>query len=433
MTRAPHTAGQPAATNTAFRGWWIVAVGLIAQAITIGLTIIPFGFFTTPLVEEFGASITEIALGLSIFIVAMTVVGGLIGRLLDNGSIRAVMACGSALMALSFYAMSLATELWQLALLFGVGVAAGTTMAGPLPATTAIAKWFDRKRGLAVGVASTGPLVGGAVLTPIAGWLLEGGGWRETLQVFAGISALIAPLALIVVRNTPAELGQRVDGGDVDGGNATPVTATPGRELSAREILHSWNFWMLALAIGIVFGLGGGWAANVPRFGEDLGHSAQRMSVLIGISSLAGVVATLVFGALADRRDNRALLWACIAGQGAALLILGTTPADPLFSIAIVLYGFSGGGLLPVYASYIGRLFGAVSFGSVMGLAGLVMLPFGAAAPVVAGAVRDATGSYVGALFGFSLAFATSVALLALIRAARTEAPAVADGAKEIA
>ena len=92
MTRAPHIGEQPEGTNTAFRGWWIVAVGLIAQAITIGLTIIPFGFFTTPLVDEFDSSITEIALGLSIFIVAMTVVGGLVGRLLDSGSIRAVTA-----------------------------------------------------------------------------------------------------------------------------------------------------------------------------------------------------------------------------------------------------------------------------------------------------------------------------------------------------
>ena len=113
------------------------------------------------------------------------------------------------------------------------------------------------------------------------------------------------------------------------------------------------------------------------------------------------------------------------------MLILGTAPADALFAFGIVLYGFASGGLLPVYASTIGRLFGAASFGSVMGLAGLVMLPFGAAAPVVAGAVRDATGSYVSALFGFSLAFAVSCALLALIRAPQRDLPAYADGAKE--
>ncbi|MBW2268972.1 MAG: MFS transporter [Deltaproteobacteria bacterium] len=431
MTPPPHRTAAPDRAGTPFRGWWIVGVGLIAQAITIGLTIIPFGFFTTPLVEEFGASIAQVAAGLGLFTVAMTAVGGVVGRLVDRGSIRAVMACGSLVMAACFFTMSLATELWQLGALFGLGVASGVTLAGPLPATTVIAKWFDRKRGIAVGVASTGPLVGGALLTPLIGWLLDAIGWRATLQVFAGISALIAPLALAIIRNTPGEIGQRVDG--ETGETAIPVPGLSSRELSPREILHSRNFWALALAIGIVFGLGAGWSANVPRFGEDLGHTGQRMSVLIGASSAAGAITTLLFGALADRLGNRGLLWVCVAGQGLALLLLGSVPADPLFSVAVVLFGAASGGLLPVYAAYIGRLFGAPSFGSVMGLAGLVMLPFGAAAPVVAGAVRDTTGSYVIALLGFSLAFAVSCALLALIRTPAPDPQAYADGSKELA
>ena len=421
-------ASAPSRANVGFRGWWIVVVGLIAQAVTIGLTIIPFGFFLSPLGAEFGAPIAELQLGLAIFFIAMPLVGGLVGRILDNGSIRAVMACGSLILAASFLGMSFATELWQLGALFGVGAAAGVTMAGPLPATTVIAKWFDRNRGLAVGIASTGPLVGGVLLTPLAGWLLDSFGWRVTLQIFAAIAASIAPLALAIVRNTPRDLRQEVDGGAGD--SANPV-APAGRELAAGEILRQRNFWALALGIGIVFGLGGGWAANSPRFGEDLGYSAQHMSVLIGVASLGGVVATLVFGALADRLANRPLLWLCIAGQSAALFILGTAPAQALFSAGFVLFGIAGGGLLPVYASFIGRLFGAPSFGSVMGLAGLVMLPFGAAAPVVAGAVRDATGSYVSALFGFALAIALGGALLALIRTPATPAPEYAGAAKE--
>ena len=82
----------------------------------------------------------------------------------------------------------------------------------------------------------------------------------------------------------------------------------------------------------------------------------------------------------------------------------------------MLLFGFAGGALLPVYASYVGRLFGADSFGSVMGLAGLVMLPFGTIAPVAAGAARDATGSYASVLLAFGLGCALGGGLLALIR-----------------
>jgi MFS family permease len=403
-----------ASEKAAFRGWWIVAVGLLSQAITVGLTIIPFGFFTTPIVEEFGASRAQVQAGLALFMLAMTGAGGLVGRLLDRGSIRAVMACGSLTMAACFLALSFATALWQLGALFGVGVAFGVAMAGPLPATTVIAKWFDRKRGAAVGVAATGPLVGGALLTPLVGVLLESSGWRGTLQVFAGISAMIAPFALLVVRNSPDELGQLVDGAPATSPVDEDVSVTP--PLEPGEILRSRNFWALALGIGLVFGFGGGWGANVPPFGEDMGYSAQHMSLLIGVSSGLGVLSTLAFGALADRLDNRALLWAAIGAQTAALLLLFSLPADPLFTLGVLLFGFAGGGLLPVYASFIGRLFGAASFGSVMGLGGLVMLPFATAAPVIAGSIRDTTGSYVLALFSFALALTFGAALLAAIR-----------------
>jgi len=400
--------------GTSFRGWWIVAVAFVAQAITIGLTILPFGLFTTPLVEEFGLSIGGVQSGLGLFILMMTSASALIGPLLDRHSIRAMMAAGSILMALSFLAMSVAEQPWQLALLFGCGGALGVALAGPLAATTVIAKWFDVKRGLAVGIAAMGPPAGGLLLTPLAGWLLAEVGWRGTLRVFALVSALILPLAWWVVRSTPEEVGQQVDGHQPDG--AAPPTRGQAESIPSAEILRSRNFWSLAFAMGIVFGLGGGWNANAPRFGEDLGYSGQTMSTLIGIAAGLGIPATLLFGWLADRFDNRGLLWIAIGGQSAALLLLATLPETPLFRAAILLFGFAGGALLPVYASFIGRLFGPSSFGAVMGLAGLVMLPFGASAPVVAGLMRDAGGSYENVLLAFTISFVTAALLLSGIR-----------------
>lgn len=402
-----------------FRGWWIVAVAFLSQGIAIGLTIIPYGLFATPITSEFGASVGEFQTGLALLTLVMTGVGSLIGRLLDRGSIRLIMACGSLLLASAFYAMSFATQLWQLGLGFGVGASVGVAMAGPLPATTVIAKWFDRKRGRAVGMAALGIPVAGFLLTPLSGQLLASLGWRGTLQVFAAISLLIAPLAFAVVRNTPESVGQRVDGGlaagDAGGEPDGPVW-------SPRDIIGSRNFWVLATAVGIVFGFGGGWNANAPRFGEDLGYTGEQMATLIGIAAGLGAPATLLFGALADRYDNRVLLMTAIAGQTAALAVLCTEPAEAVFTAAFLAFGFSGGALLPVYAALVARLFGAGSFGTVMGLAGLVMLPFGAVAPVIGGAMRDATGSYASALLTFTAAFALGGVLLSFIRSAVGEA-----------
>jgi len=396
-----------------FRGWWIVAVGFLCQGIAMGLTVIPYGLFSTPIQQELGASVGEFQLGIAFFMLVMTGAGSLVGRVLDASSIRVVMACGSVLLAASFFAMSLATALWQLGLGFGVGAAIAVAMCGPLPVTTVVAKWFDRKRGRAVGLVAMGIPAGGILLTPLAGQLIDAFGWRGTLRAFAGIALLIAPLALAVVRNTPAALGQLVDGERSDDRDRHEEG---GPLWSTREILTSRNFWALALGVGIVFGVGSGWNANAPRFGEDLGHGLARMANLIGLAAGLGAPATLLFGALADRYDNRILLVLALLGQAIALAVFWTLPSELLFSTGILLFGFAGGALMPVYAAFVGRLFGASSFGNVMGLGGLVMLPFGFASPLVAGTLRDASGSYVDTLGLFVLAYLLAAILLTLVR-----------------
>ncbi|MCS5638280.1 MAG: MFS transporter [Myxococcota bacterium] len=398
-----------------FYGWRIVAVAFFAQAITIGLTLIPFSLFITPLVAEFGLPIARVQVGMGLFTLVMMSAGAGVGVLLDRFSIRWIMAGGALLVTLSFLLMSLADHPWQLAILFGIGAATGVAMTGPLAASTVVARWFEAKRGLAMGLASMGPPAGGLLLTPVAGWLLAEMGWRNVLQVFACATFALAPVCLLVVRNSPEEVGQAMDGrapGDVG-----PGDVQGSEEWSAASILRSRNFWGLALAMGIVFGLGGGWNANAARFGEDLGYSGQEISALIGISAGLGIPSTLLFGRLADRFSQRALLWCCMGGNVVALLILWTLPAPPLFAMALFILGFAGAGLLPVYATFIGRLFGAASFGRVMGLGGILMLPFGGLAPILVGGMRDQSGSYQGALLLLAIATAGGASFLAWIKA----------------
>ena len=405
-----------------FRGWRIVWVAFAAQAFAVGFTIIPYGLFTPSIEREFETSTALSQLGLGFFTVVMTLAGPVVGPLLDRHSIRGLMSAGALLLSGSFLALSLATQLWQIGLLFGVLTAVGVTMLGPLAATTVVAKWFERRRGLAVGLAAMGVPAGGLVLVPLAGSLIEALGWRATLQIFAALNLLIVPFLWSTVRNRPEDVGQLPDGEPaLESDAAAPAGA--GLMWSSAAILRTRSFWALALGVGIVFGFGGGWNANVPKFGQDLGHSLARMSQLMGIGAGLGIPGTLIFGALADRFDNRRLLWVSIAVQIGALLVLRSQPGFTWLAGALFVFGLSAGGMLPVYASLIGRLFGPLSFGRVMGLAGLVMLPFGAAAPVIAGALRDAAGDYRSALGLIALAFTGGAAILGLVSVTRPASP----------
>ncbi len=397
-----------------FRGWWIVAVAFAAQALAIGLSIIPYGLFIDPITEEFGASVMTANWGVAILFVVMTLVGPVVGWLVDHRSIRAVMVAGALLMSASFGLMSIATTLWQLGLLFGVGVGMGVAMLGPLSATAVVAKWFDRKRGRALGVAAIGPMAGGFLLTPLVGGLLESVDWRAVLQWFAVGVLGIVPLVWVVIRNRPEDLGQLPDGEVAPAPDAAPTSG--GEIWTTVEILSARNFWGLALGVGIVFGLGTGWGANAPKYVLDLGYGTQQTAYLLAAGAGVGIPATVLFGWLAERFDGRVLLWISFGAQMASFAVLRLEPGFGLLVAAFVLIGFSAGAMLPVYASLIARMFGPVSFGQVMGLAGLVLLPFGTLAPPVIGLLRDTSGSYGSTLVLLIGSFAIGSAVLGLLR-----------------
>ncbi len=393
-----------------FHGWRIVAVAFAAQALAIGLTIIPFGLFIEPITREFSADLMTANLGMTLFMSVMILVGPLLGPVLDRHSIRLVMVAGALLLALSFTLMSLTDSLVMLGIYFGVGCAAGTAMLGPLAATTVVAKWFSSKRGKAVGLAAMGPPAGGFLITPLAGALLESAGWRETLHWFAIAVLLIIPFIWKVIRNDPAELNQFPDGGEV------AVAEDPLQsQWSNGKILRNRNFWVIALCFGILFGVGGGWNANLPQYTLDLGHTIQQASYLLALGALVGIPGTLLFGALADQLSARLLIWVVLAVQILVYLVLWSGPGFGLLHLVIALLGFTGGGLLPIYAATIGRVFGSIYFGQVMGLAGLVMLPFAALSPPLAGYLRDIGGDYGLTLSLFCACFVGAALVLYLL------------------
>src|SRR5262249_39048426 len=158
----------------------------------------------------------------------LTGVGPVLGRILDRGSIRAVMALGAATSAACLVAMAHASALWQLELLFGVGVALGTAMLGPLSSSTVVAKWFRRKLGRAQGLVNMGGPGGGLLFPPTAGQVIGRLGWRTPPLCYAGAPRCTTPVVWAVVRNRPADLGQQVDGEPDPGGALPSAHADPG-------------------------------------------------------------------------------------------------------------------------------------------------------------------------------------------------------------
>ena len=401
-----------------FLGWRIVGVGFATQALCIGTSIASFPIFLLPIAEAFDATKAQISLGPSIFIVAMTLSGLFVGPLLDRHSIRGIMCLGTLLTAGCLAAMSRATELWQLALLFGIGMAIGVTTMGPLASSTLAAKWFRRSIGRAQGLTNVGGPAGAALFAVASGIGVQQLGWRTTLLLYAALILLALPAIWRVVRNSPQDMGQWPDG---DPGPLENLDTGGDLAWNARALLSEPRFWLLVVPVGIMMGISMGWVTHIISLGIDLGVDSVRGSAILGAGGAVGIAGTLGFGFLADRVDRRLLLWLIMGAHVAAFVALSGNESALLFTAIVVSVGFFAGGIMPVYMALVSQIFGPASFGLVLGIAGIVMLPVGFAAPPLAGALRDAQGNYDAAL----LLFAGGVALAALLLAGLRPGPRV--------
>lgn len=400
-----------------FYGWRIVAVAAASQSLAVGMTFFCYGVFVKPLAAEFEAPRLAVVLGLTLLMLVQGLVSPFLGRLLDVRSLRTVMAAGVLLCAAGFAGLAFATSLWHVGLLFGSLIAVGSHMFGPLATSTLVANWFVAKRGQALGVTAVGASVGGLVVPVAATGLMEDVGWRGTVLVFASALALFAlPLWLAIV-DRPERIGFHPDGvrhGDTAVGAAPSVPAAD--ESASASLLGSRNFWVITVAIGLVFCPTSTMVAHLVPYATDLGFSPQRAALLMSAYSGAGALGRLSIGALADRVEKRVACWGVLAILAAAWVGFLLTPSYAGILLASTTLGFGVGGIMPLWGALTGACFGRAVFGRAMGLMTPLMLPFNLAGAPVAAYVFDRTGSYSGILWAFLFTFAACAVVVALLR-----------------
>jgi MFS family permease len=384
-------------TPAVFHGWWIVLVTFVCNAVNTGLVFYGWGIFLTPLAAEFGGR-GRVAGAYSSMQLASSFYGLLVGRLVDRHGARPVGVAGACALALGFLLLSQAQSLLWVYACLAVPVGIGSTCLGPLTSNTAVARWFIRRRGQALGVSTAGISAGGIVFAPLMQYLVGRIGWRGAFVVAAVIVlVLVIPLVLALMRRDPADLGLEPDG-------ARPAGATRGEKLDLQHELEisvrpevavrQRSFWLLAVAFGLAFaGLSAVLLYQVPLL-IDRGIDDAHAAFVLGATAAMGVVGKLGFGTLLDRFDQRRIAAICFCLQTVGVGLLWVGSSVPLLVCYVILYGYAMGGNATLLASLIGRTFGRLHYGAIAGR----MSPVLVLAPVVGvpatGFLRDATGSY---------------------------------------
>ena len=404
-----------------FYGYWIIAFGLLCLTMCIGCGSFVYSLFVHPLQAEFDWSRGQIMVGFTIFWVMMGVGSPIAGRILDRQGARRAIALGALVMGLGFVLVSMTRALP----LFYVGyvfVGLGAAGIGPVSTSAVASNWFKKKRGMALGITAAGIGTGGVVMAPIVGYLLQTFDWRTAYFSMAVIVwVTIIPLALLIVRTRPSEMGLYPDG------DAAPVEVEPGSRviepamwgLTLNQAIRTVPFWLIAVSYLVSNGcVMAGLQSQVPNM-DDIGFPVATAAVALSATGFGSGVGKLFFGWLCDYVKPRLVSAIGLALQCAGLLVLLQVRADsPMFLVwgAALLMGFGAGSWLPTMSLLVSRSFGLAFYGAVFGVINLAQSVGTATGPLLAGMMYDQMGTYRWAFIIFAAMYAISIPAVLLVR-----------------
>ena len=383
-----------------YYGWVIVAVGVVVGCIGMG-GLMSLGVFLLPMVDAQGWSRAWVSTASTLAFLSMGVGGFLWGRLYDRYGARVVVLLGGALLGLGLVLASRAQSLpWFLA---AYGLVAGLAVGAVyVPLTAAAASWFTRHRSLAVSLVSAGLALGTTLVAPFARWLIVTHDWRFAMSALGLMAwAVILPAALLL-RPAPIAASE-----------ATTGTLTNRTDMTLAQALRTPVFWSLALANFACCAAHSGPIFHMVSYAADCGVAPLTAATVLGAAGLAALSGRIICGLLADRAGGKNTLVACLALQAVAIaLYLTARDLSTLYAVSM-LFGFSYGGAMPLYAILVREYFPAAIMGSVFGVVAMISTVGMALGAPVGGWLFDHFGGY-GWLYVASSAIGVAAALIAM-------------------
>jgi len=415
-----------ARTGRVFYGYYLAGFAFSVGFITGCVYLYSRGVFVRDQVTEFDASRTEISLAFTAVQVVSTCFAPFLGYLLDRYPVRNVMAAGAISLVLGFLCLSEVRNLTEFTLAAAVFLGFGVGCVGTTANTKLMVNWFNRRRGFALGVAIMGYSAAGAVMAPVALYLLNTIGWRGAYLLFAAICLLLVlPAILVLVRQRPEDMGLGPDGDPLDS-PADPAAAPPrngpraARErwqaLKAQLLIYvafgrSVPFWGVVFTFGLMAGTFGGFNVHLFLYYTELGIDEYRATLILSFTSGLAIVSKPLFGWLIDRVNARIATLTSCACYVVAMVCFSFFSSFGLLFLAGALFGLGFGGMVPVRAAILSRLFSTDQYARAYGSLRLAMFPLTVSWTPLIGWIYDTNLSYAPAFKLFAVLFSLAAVI----------------------
>ena len=377
--------------------WVVMGAAFVVLMGAAGTRSAP-GVLIDPLREQFGWSRATVGLAVGINVLLYGFIGPFAAALQQRFGLRRVSAVALTIVAAGSALTTQMTQPWQLFVLWGLVVGAGTGCMATVFASTVASRWFVARRGVVTGVLTAGSASGQLVFLPVLARLADRQGWQWVGVVIAASALAMVPIVVFVLRDRPEDIGLRPYGAPDD----LPPPAPMGKPVRAAidafaDARRSGTFWLLWGSFAVCgLSTSGLVQTHFISAAHEHGMSSTAAGSYLAMVGVFDIIGTIASGALTDRVDPRRLLCAYYLLRGLSLFALDpalATGGGGLFGF-MVFYGLDWVATVPptvaLCVHHFGRDRGPLVYGWVF--AGHQV--GGALAAWGAGWLHDRTGSY---------------------------------------
>lgn len=388
-----------------YYGWVIVGVGFVTLGAAFGVWY-SFSVFILAIINEFGWSRAATSSIFSAFMFSQALMNLATGHLQDRFGPRIIIPMGTVVLAGALALTSRSQSLWHFTIAYGILAGTGVSLIGFASHSAFMPKWFERKRGLAIGITMSGIGFGMLLLIPLVEHWISAFGWRTAYLILAAlILLLLGPLNLILSRRSPQSLNLQPDGdaGEDDRSRPKPAmrltvvdTAWAAEAWTLQKAMRTRRFWLLFLAFFCLAFADQGTLLHSVSVMVDHGLARETAAYYFGILGIAGSAGKIVMGYLSDviGRERTNTLGIALAVTGIYCLMHAGGAPGILPLLFALFFGLGYGAVAPLLPSVCADIFLGNSFGLIFATIAVGGGVGGAVGAYMAGFLRDVSGTY---------------------------------------
>jgi len=381
--------------------WWIVVAAILSLIVGQGsINVFAAGVFLKPVAQElgFGRGAISTAIGLSSLVTALAL--PFFGRLVDRYGVRPMLLSSITLFALATAALALLTpSTTALFLLFTISGIMGVGLT-PTPFSKVITAWFDRQRGLALGLALAGVGLGTIIIPQLSNALVGSFGWRIG---YVGLGIAIFVLAFLPVALFVREPAPR---------SADRHAGAAAHGISFSEAIRNRRYWATALVFFFAATTINGSIIHVVPLLTDRGIAPGVAAAALSAAGLALIGGRVIAGYCLDKIFAPYIAVFFLLCPMAGIAILASGIAGSWSIVGTILLGMGIGAEIDILSFVVSRYFGIRFFGTLHGFGFALALIGNAAGASILGWFFQLAHSYTPGFVVFEILLAIACVLM---------------------